>query len=147
MSSEVDTKLVVPALAPVYRGLGQFTNPFLRIVCALILVPDGWTKLTNPQFAADVTGLIAKLGFLDPMAWFWFIALLEFAGGIALALGFLTRLLGAMLTIEMLVIAFGLHWPAGRSISFDILLAAVAFALTLRGGGRWSLDRLIGRVF
>ncbi len=147
MSSEVETKLIVPALAPLYRGLGQFTNPFLRIVFALIIAPDGWAKLTNPQFAADVTGLIAKLGFPAPTAWFWLVALLEFAGAIALGLGLLTRVLGAMFTIQMLVIAIGVHWPEGRGYQYPFLLAAVAFALTLSGGGRWSLDRLIGREF
>ena len=147
MSSEVETKLFVPALAPLYRCLGQFTNLFLRIVYALLIVPSGYAKFTNPDFAANVTAIIAKLGFAPAPAWFWFVAFLETVGVAALAAGFLTRLWGVFFTIEMLIIAIGVHWPTGHGYNYPFLLAAVAFALTLRGGGRWSLDRLIGREF
>lgn len=151
MAASGETRLIIPALAPVYNCLGQFTNPLLRVVFALQVVPPGWAKLTNPKFAAEVAGLVARIGLPAPAAWTWLVAALEFFGGIALALGLLTRPLAAMFIVQMLVIAVGLHWPGGRGMSFDLmydlLLAALAVAFALRGGGRWSLDRLIGREF
>ena len=147
MSGEADTKLILPALAPLYRCLGQFTNPFLRVVFALLIVPSGYAKFTNPQFAANVTDTIAKLGFAPPTAWFWVVAALETVGVAGLAVGLFTRLWAALFTIEMLVIAIGVYLPTGHGYQYPFLLAAVALALTLRGGGRWSLDRAIGREF
>jgi putative oxidoreductase len=147
MAVKGETRLVIPALGPVYRCLGQFADPLLRVTFALLVFPSGHAKLTNPRFAAEVTDLIARLGFPWPGAWFLFIALLETVGVAALAAGLFTRLLGAIFTIEMLIVAIGVHWPEGRGYQYPFLLAAVAFALALRGGGRWSLDRLIGREF
>jgi putative oxidoreductase len=144
-SNEGQTKLVIPALGCVYRCPGCFVNPFLRVVFAALVAPSGFAKLTDPDFAAQVHGLIGKLGFSSPDIWFYLIVLLETAGSISLAFGFLTRLVAGIFVIEMLVIAIGVHLPTGHGYQYPFLLAAVALTLTLRGGGRWSIDRLIGR--
>ena len=147
MANAGETRLIVPALAPLYNCTAALTNPMLRVVFALLIVPSGLAKCTNPEFAAHVTDIIARLGFAPPRAWFWFVAFLETAGVVAFAAGLFTRVWGALFTIEMLIIAIGVHWPTGKGYQYPLLLATVAFALTLRGGGRWSLDRLIGREF
>ena len=144
-SGESETKLVIPALGCVYRCLGCVVNPLLRVVFAVLVAPSGFAKLTDPAFASEVNGLISKLGFPAPNVWFYLIVLLETAGSISLAFGFLTRLVAGIFVIEMLVIAIGVHLPTGHGYQYPFLLAAVAFTLFLRGGGRWSIDRLIGR--
>ena len=47
----------------------------------------------------------------------------------------------------LLVIAVAVDIPDGRGYSFTLLWAAVAFAIALRGSGKLSLDRWIGREF
>ena len=49
--------------------------------------------------------------------------------------------------IQMAVIAFAVQWPRGfgSPTMFFLLWAMVFFVIVLRGGGPYSLDRLIGR--
>jgi putative oxidoreductase len=141
------TRLILPGLAPVYRCAGAWAWPLLRVTCGLMLLPHGIPKFTNPAFAAAVTGLIGRLGLVPAAGWFWFIALLETVGGVMLALGLFTRPLAVMVAIEMLVISFGVLEPAGRPYEFTLMWALLALAIGARGGGRWSLDRVIGWEF
>jgi putative oxidoreductase len=63
----------------------------------------------------------------------------EFAGGILLILGLLTRFVAALVAINMLV-AFayvGIH-------NYILALAALAIMLTVYGAGALALDRKIG---
>jgi uncharacterized membrane protein YphA (DoxX/SURF4 family) len=47
----------------------------------------------------------------------------------------------------MMVIAVAVDIPRGRGYQLTLLWAAVAFVISWRGGGRWSVDRWIGREF
>lgn len=145
MSSDGGTKLFIPALAPVYRCTEVLAWPVIRAVCGLMLLPHGIPKLTNPVFAANVTGLIGRLGFAPSVAWFWLVVLLETVGGIMLAIGLLTRPVALMVAVEMLVISFAVDLPAGRPYWPTLMWALFALAIALRGGGPWSVDHLIGR--
>ena len=48
-------------------------------------------------------------------------------------------------------ISFGVLYPnwswGKRGMEYALFMGIVAFAILLRGGGRYSLDRLIGREF
>jgi uncharacterized membrane protein YphA (DoxX/SURF4 family) len=70
-------------------------------------------------FVGGVAGVaehVAKpLGLPLPMAWAYFIAILECFGGAALAIGFLTRPIALMLAVEFVVITF---WHAGNGYVF-----------------------------
>ena len=147
MSNGDRPRLIVPALAPLYRCADAGAWPLLRVTCGLMLLPHGIPKFTNPAFAAAVTGLIGRLGFVPAVAWLWYVALLETGGGVMLALGLVTRPLALMVAIEMLVISFGVLQPAGRPYEFTLMWTVLAFAVAWRGGGRWSLDRAIGWEF
>lgn len=141
------TRLIIPALQPLYDRLGRFSYAFIRVVISLAMVPHGWEKLTEPKTQASVTSLIDKLGFHPATGFFWFIAGLEFFGGIVLALGLLTRLIALMFVVELMVIIFGVLSPGGRAIEYPLMWALIMLAFALGGGGRYSLDRLIGREF
>jgi len=145
MSRDGGTKLFIPILAPVYRCTETLAWPLIRAVCGLMLLPHGIMKLTNLAFAANVTRLIGRLGFAPSVAWFWFIVLLETIGGVLLAIGLFTRPVALMITVEMLVITFAVLLPAGRPYETTLMWALLAFAIALRGGGRWSVDRCMGR--
>jgi len=77
----------------------------------------------------------------------WFVTLLEFGGGLLLAAGLLTRPVALMIAVEMLVIAVTVDIPRGRGYQLTLLWSAIALAISWRGGGRFSLDRWLGREF
>ena len=88
----------------------------------------------------------ASLGFPLPTVFAWAAALSEFAGGLLLALGLLTRPAAAALVSTMLVAFFLAHAgdPFGdREMAF---IYGVGFlALLFAGGGRYSLDAVFFR--
>jgi len=139
-------RLIIPALAPLYRALDGLAWPFIRIVAGLNLVPFGWHKLTGPLFDTDVQ-LFHQLGLEPAVPLAWFVTLLEFGGGLLLAAGLLTRPVALMIAVEMLVIAVTVDIPRGRGYQLTLLWSAIALAISWRGGGRFSLDRWLGREF
>lgn len=141
-----EPRLIVPAVAPLYRVLRGCVDVLLRIVCGAILLPPGWLKLRGPLFDRDVE-LFHKLGFEPAVPLMWFITTLELVGGVFLIVGFLTRPIAIMVAVEMLVIAIAVDIPSGRGYSFTLLWAAVAVSIFIRGGRRLSVDRVIGREF
>lgn len=146
MEKATTNRLIVPALGPFYASLGRFANPFQRIVFALLVMPSGWQKFTDPVVQANAAASISQLGFPPPSFWFWFVAALELFGGLALALGLLTRVVALLFFVAMLVAAFAMLEEAG-AYQYPLIMAALAFIFFLRGGRDYSLDRLIGREF
>lgn len=76
----------------------------------------------------------------------------ELVGGICIAIGLFTRFFAAAAAILMAVLTFYIFWGNGFSwtahgYEFTLLWGLVLFAIALRGGGPWSLDRKIGREF
>jgi uncharacterized membrane protein YphA (DoxX/SURF4 family) len=64
------------------------------------------------------------------------------------SVGLFTRFFAAAAAVEMLVITV-LYWKAGfswlnRGYEYTLLWGLVCFAIALRGGGPYSLDRRIG---
>lgn len=141
-----ETRLIIPVLGPLYRILGGCGEALLRILCGALLLAPGWHKLTGPLFDRDLQ-LFHQLGLEPALLLMWFITALELGGGVLLIVGLLTRPIALMVAVEMLVIAFAVDIPSGRGYSFTLLWAAVAVTIALRGGGKLSLDRLIGREF
>jgi putative oxidoreductase len=111
------------------KVLGKFGGP-------------GWNKwLTLNQFA--------PFPFMKP-AWLWLAAaaLGELIGGILVLLGLLTRVGAFLILCSMLVAIIGIHWPtffAPAGMELPLALIGSALALLIAGGGRASVDRMIGR--
>ncbi|GGI02580.1 DoxX family protein [Arthrobacter liuii] len=122
----------------------------LRIILGFLFAAHGWQKF-NEWTIAGTQASFAKMGVpaADVMA--PAVAVLELAGGIALVLGILTRVVAALLVVDMLGALFLVHAPAGvfaanGGYELVLLLAAASFALALTGAGRLSLDgALFGR--
>lgn len=100
------------------------------------------------------SGAHAELGgFLDslsPSA----IGVLELVGGALLAVGLLTRPVALLLAIEWIAIALtgaialkpGTSWlMLGATPHYPAFVAALCIVFLVRGGGRYSLDRLVGK--
>lgn len=116
----------------------------LRLFTGLALAfAHGFGKVPPSEgFVASVV----EMGFPAPEAFAWAAGLSEFAGGLLLAVGLLTRPAALMIAITMAVAAFVRH--AGDPFSSQekaLLFLAVAVAFLFVGSGRYSLDRLVYR--
>jgi len=123
-----------------------------RIWMAFLILPSGWEKVFDNGVARIAAGNVLKTGFYPPMFWAWFVAILELVGMLMLAAGLLTRPIAFMFFVEMAVITVTIQMPNGyfwtsRGCEFALLLTVISFAFVLGGGGRYSVDRRIGREF
>jgi putative oxidoreductase len=123
-----------------------------RVWMALLILPSGWEKVFDNGAARIAAGNVLKTGFYPPMFWSWVVAYLELVGMAMLAVGLLTRPIAFMFFIEMAVITVTIQMPNGyfwtsRGCEFALLLTIVSFAFVMAGGGRYSLDRRLGREF
>ena len=130
---------------PRQRDLGLLV---LRVILGIVFVVHGHQKLFGMGFAG-VQGAFAHMGAPLPQVTGPLIALLEFFGGIALIVGFLTRLVSLGLAADMLGaivlvhLAKGLTGPGGYELV--LMLMGASLALLLGGAGDFSIDALIGR--
>jgi putative oxidoreductase len=119
----------------------------VRIVLAVVFVTHGGHKL----FVGGIGGteqFFASLGI--PMAGLaaWFIAFLEFGGGIALLLGWMTSALSVLFVAHMITGIVLVHstqgWfvvgPGSGGIEYSMVLIAGLLALILVGPGSGALD-------
>lgn len=117
----------------------------LRLGLGIILLVHGAQKVfvLGP---GKVAGYFGSLG-LEPASFLALVVtLLEFGGGICLLLGLLTRLVGVLFAIEMVVAIWKVHAAKGFYVGqggyeFPLLLIAGSLALVLAGPGRFAVDR------
>jgi len=120
----------------------------LRLALGIALVFHGYPKLfkMKEQFA----GWLETLGFKPGLFWAWLVGLTEFAGGIMIAVGFLTELAALAVCIQFLVILTKIKWGKAPYLvmgqesyngwELDMIYFASALALLFWGSGSWSLE-------
>lgn len=116
----------------------------LRVVVGAIFAAHGAQKIfefTIPGTIGSFTDMGVPLAEIAAPV----VAFVELIGGILLILGFLTRPVGILLTIDMVVALVMVHLPAGLWVGeggyeFVAVLGVAALALALTGAGRFSLD-------
>lgn len=140
LTKPVGNTSAVPLLMRLILGVTFFAHGAQKVM--------GWyggsgLQETISQFEQGL-GIPAPLGYLA--------AFTEFLGGIALILGFATRLFSVGLFIEMIVAAWMVHVPQGfflnfqappghgAGFEFNLALFGLSLALTLTGPGHYSLD-------
>jgi putative oxidoreductase len=123
----------------------------IRLYWGWQFAQTGWGKL---QHLDHVTQFFTSLGIPAPGPTALFVALVELVGGILLALGIGSRLVGLVLFLNMTVA----YWTADREAFLGVLSAPdkfyaadpytfwfAALLILVFGAGFFSLDTLIGK--
>ncbi len=136
----------------------------LRLLLGIVFFPHGMQKLLGwfggPGFSGMMHMFTTGMGI---PALFAFLAIMsEGLGCLGLLTGLLTRVAAFGITVNMVVAVYMVHWhngffmnwfgamtsagkPAGEGFEYHLLAIAIGIALMIKGGGRWSLDRVISR--
>lgn len=156
MAEAARPALIIPALGQIYSSLSDYAYPLMRLIMGAILVPHGMQKLfgmlSPPPMEAYLKGFAALGTWASSPFWVYYIGCIEFFGGICIALGLLTRFWALQAAAFMAIAAFlvqgkvayfwtskGMELPLTWMIFFLIIL--------IRGGGKCSIDRMIGKEF
>lgn len=141
--SETEPRLLIPQLKPFYEFVRPLSWTLVRLTAALILLPIGWAKVTGDF--GKVVASMTKWGIVlaEPMA--AVVVINETLGAICVALGLFTRFFAASISIEMGVLVYLMHTGGFNAYRYFLFWCLIMLAIALRGGGPWSLDRLIGR--
>jgi putative oxidoreductase len=130
----------------------------LRVLLGVVMLAHGAQKLLG-WFGGF--GFSGTMGFFTgtmgiPAVFAVLVIMSEFFGSLALIAGAITRLaafgagcimLGATLMVH-LPNGFFMNWAGkqqGEGFEFHLLAMAIAVALMIKGGGRWSIDGLLTR--
>jgi len=145
---------IIPFIGDITRQLAPLGEPLTRVVAGLFLMPHGAQKLFGlfGGYGLDATGqfFASKLGLPPVLA--TVTGLIEFFGGLCLALGLLTRPAAALVVGMMVVAVVHVHLPNGYfwtdlGYEYPLMWGLIALSFVIRGGGRHSLDAAIGREF
>lgn len=144
--TQAEPKRLVPQLQSFYDVVIPLAWPLVRIAVGWNLLVHGWGKVTRGP-GAYVKGF-AEQGMEPAILWVWGALGIEFVGGAALILGLFTRFWAAAAAIEMAIISY-LYWKNGfawlnRGYEYTLMWGLVSFAIALRGGGPYSIDRKLG---
>jgi putative oxidoreductase len=142
-----EPKLFAPVFARLYRQAVPFSWLVIRLAAGVILFVHGWQKIGHID---GVTANMIKNGIWPPMPVAYLITTVESLGALCVALGLFTRFWAAACAIDLAVITFHILWPKGFTWSqggyeFMLMWGLIMFAIALRGGGPYSLDRWLGR--
>ena len=143
------TRLIWPGLRGFYDSFTEIAYALMRVVMGYIMVMHAWGKF-NAGAAAIAANVMAKNG-LQPALGFTYAAMaLEIVGGVCIILGLFTRFFAAALAIEMAIAFAFVHWSKGFAagqggFEYVLLLGIVLFVIAVRGGGPYSVDRVIGK--
>jgi putative oxidoreductase len=145
------------ALLTLFKTNDSFAPLIARLALGIVMFPHG---------AQQVLGWFGGYGFSGTMNFFTqsmhipaplaFLAIAaEFAGSIGLIVGCLSRLAAFGIATNMVVAILTVHaangffmnWAGnqkGEGCEYHLLAIALALVVIVYGGGRWSIDRLLG---
>ena len=126
----------------------------MRAALGVGFVAHGGQKLFGWFGGTGITGttaFFAKVGLPAPHAFAYVSGILEFFGGIALALGFLTVAAALALLVEMVIAVASVSYSAGFFVTaqkigweLNVYLLGLLAALLVTGPGAWSVDAALG---
>jgi putative oxidoreductase len=144
-----ETRLLFPSLAGFYETMLPIAATFVRVIVGIMFLMHVSGKF-KAGAAAVAANTLAKNGIEPALMWAYVIMFLETVGGVCLIIGLFTRFFAAALAIEMLIALLFVHLSRGYLVSaggyeYVLLIGAVCLVIAIRGGGIYSVDRLIGK--
>lgn len=120
----------------------------LRVVLGIVLVAHGAQKVFTYGLAG-VTGSMTQMGAPLPSIVAPLVMAAEFLGGIAILVGFLTRIAAAGNILVQLGAIMLVHLPNGLmgqgGYELNLLILTMCVVLAVAGAGRFSLDDRVAR--
>jgi len=143
-----EPKLIFPGLAGFYAAVSDLWYPMIRIIVGAILLVHGWAKIKTG--ATGIAGYLAKVGIEPSVPFAYVVYINETIGAVCIILGLFTRFFAASIAIELAVALWIVHYAKGFGASaggyeYVLMWGIIMFAIALRGGGPYSLDRVIGK--
>jgi putative oxidoreductase len=149
MATKGETRLIFPGLSDFYASWRDIAYTLIRVIIGYILFMHGWAKVTGPGLTG-ITGYMAKNNLVPGNAFASAAIFLETVGAVCIIVGLFTRFFAAALAIELAIAFLVVHMSKGFSVGqggfeYVLLLGIVMFAIAIRGGGPYSVDRMIGK--
>ena len=143
------SSLVFPSLGKVYAAVDDWTLPLLRFVAGFNMAMHGWIHVNADM--AETAAYFSGEGFEPGLFWAYAVTLTEFAGGIMLAAGFLTRIAAVAIFLFLATAVFhhmknGFYWT-DAGFEYPLMWAVVTLVFLVKGGGKLSIDNLLGKSF
>jgi len=134
--------IATPTLLPI---VPEIASTIGRIALGALFIVHGWPKIKDPK---STIGFVKGTGFPGGAAFAVLFTLLEFFGGVALILGFLTQIVAPLIALEMVATTVFAKTKLGKKLvlgyELDIAYLVLALMLTFLGAGPWSVDRFLG---
>jgi putative oxidoreductase len=140
----------------IYATDDSGATAILQVVLGIVFFAHGAQKMLGWfggfGFAGTMGFFTGMMHIPAPLAFLAIAA--EFFGGIGLILGFLTRIAAFGIGVNMMVaimtvhhtFGFFMNWAGtqkGEGFEFHLLVLAMVAFLMIRGGGAFSIDRLL----
>jgi putative oxidoreductase len=144
-----EPKLFIPKLEPFYAWVRDLSWPLIRVAVGGTYLSYGLTKVLNQDIGAFATRSMAGRGLEPGWLFAYIVYFLETGGAVMIMLGLFTRFIASVIAIELFVITFmaqfALGYGTARGWNLLMMWGLLFFAIALRGGGPYSLDRALGR--
>jgi putative oxidoreductase len=145
-----EAKLLYPTLAGYYNNVLPVAETFVRIVVGIMFLMHVSVKFKIGA-GAVAANIFAKNGFEPALAWAYVTMFIELVGGVCLIIGLFTRFVAAVLAIEMIIALLFVHLAKGYAAGgggyeYVLLIGTVCFLIAIRGGGPYSIDRVVGKA-
>jgi putative oxidoreductase len=124
----------------------------VRLIAGLTMAAHGGQKLFgwfDGPGRRGTAGMMERLGFREPAVMASLAGLAELAGGLGLAVGFLTPFAAIAIVVVMLNAAFTVHlkngfWNTAGGYEYPLVMSAIAVGIASTGAGDASADNALG---
>lgn len=112
-----------------------------RLLTGAFLIHGVWDNIVSSERMAEFVGFLAANGFAAPGLMAPLSVWAQFAIGVALILGLLTRWAGLLLAFNFIVGVVMVHWDQSfREWWPAIVLVALGLVFATIGAGRYAID-------
>jgi putative oxidoreductase len=127
--------------------LGRYSDlslAALRALTGAFLIYGTYDNVMSAERMAEFVGFLEAHRFVMPELMAPLSVWAQIVCGILLVLGLVTRWAGLVVAFNFVVAVWMVHWPEDfRGWWPAIVLVFLGLHFACRGGGRWSLDRIL----